>query len=357
VSARLDWVDAARGVCVLLVILLHVRIFVYAPLAPPTNGVEIWTQLTEFFGAFRLPLLFAVSGLVASRRVRAGWSDRRTVLRAVSLYWLYLVWLTVYALLSIVVIAPGIPFRVTSVGAYALQLIVPNSMLWFIFALAVYVVLLSSLHRVRPAVMLGVFAVVSVASGAAPMTRDEALWLHAVYYAVFFAAGVYLAPQLRALASSRARWRVPVAVAAFIVCQVLWQQGVEGTVLESGLRLLRDGSAIVLSIIVIELAVRWRPFAAVSGAIGRRTLPIFVLQLPLIWLLFLLPPVEWSLAFAPVRHVAPLLGTAFIVVAALGIHNRVVRGPARVLFGLPEHWRRRILRADAQEQDKVHPRA
>jgi len=343
VGARLAWVDAARGVCVLLVVLLHVRIFVYAPLAPPTNGIEIWTQLTEFFGAFRLPLLFVVSGLVASKRVRAGWSDRRTVLRAVSLYWLYLVWLTVYALLSIVFISPGIPFRVMTPLHYLEQVFVPDSMLWFIFALAASVVLLSSLHRVRPTVMLAVLAIASVATGAMPLTRDEALWLHVVYYAVFFAVGVYLAPALRALAASRVRWRVPVAVGAFVACQLLWQQSVEGTVLESALRLLRDSSAVVLSIIVIALLVRWRPFAATASAIGRRTLPIFVLQLPLIWVLYLLPPVAWSLDVAWIRHLAPLLCTALIVAASLGIHSLVMRGSGRVLFGLPQKWEKAVL--------------
>lgn len=342
-GARLAWVDAARGVCVLLVVLLHVRIFVYAPLAPPTNGIEIWTQLTEFFGAFRLPLLFVVSGLVASKRVRAGWSDRRTVLRAVSLYWLYLVWLTVYALLSIVFISPGIPFRVMTPLHYLEQVFVPDSMLWFIFALAASVVLLSSLHRVRPTVMLAVLAIASVATGAMPLTRDEALWLHVVYYAVFFAVGVYLAPALRALAASRVRWRVPVAVGAFVACQLLWQQSVEGTVLESALRLLRDSSAVVLSIIVIALLVRWRPFAATASAIGRRTLPIFVLQLPLIWVLYLLPPVAWSLDVAWIRHLAPLLCTALIVAASLGIHSLVMRGSGRVLFGLPQKWEKAVL--------------
>jgi len=343
VGARLAWVDAARGVCVLLVVLLHVRIFVYAPLAPPTNGIEIWTQLTEFFGAFRLPLLFVVSGLVASKRVRAGWSDRRSVLRAVSLYWLYLVWLTVYALLSIVFISPGIPFRVMTPLHYLEQVFVPDSMLWFIFALAASVVLLSSLHRVRPTVMLAVLAIASVATGAMPLTRDEALWLHVVYYAVFFAVGVYLAPALRALAASRVRWRVPLAVGAFVACQLLWQQSVEGTVLESALRLLRDSSAVVLSIIVIALLVRWRPFAATASAIGRRTLPIFVLQLPLIWVLYLLPPVAWSLDVAWIRHLAPLLCTALIVAASLGIHSLVMRGSGRVLFGLPQKWEKAVL--------------
>lgn len=342
-GARLAWVDAARGVCVLLVVLLHVRIFVYAPLTPATNGVEIWTQLTEFFGAFRLPLLFVVSGLVASKRVRAGWGDRHTVLRAVSLYWLYAVWLTVYAVLSIVVVDPGVPFRVMTPLHYFEQLFVPDSMLWFIFALAAYVVLLGSLHRVRPAVMLAVLAVASVATGAMPVTRDEALWLHVVYYAVFFAVGVYLAPTLRALAASRVRWRVPLALGAFIACQLLWQQSVEGTVLESVLRLLRDSSAVALSIIVIALLVRWRPFAATASAIGRRTLPIFVLQLPLIWVLYLLPPVEWSLGVAWIRHLAPLLFTALIVAAALGIHSLVMRGSGRVLFRLPEAWEKKIL--------------
>lgn len=347
-ATRLAWVDAARGICVLLVVLLHVRIFVYEPLAPPSNGVAVWTQLTEFFGAFRLPLLFAVSGFVASRRVRAGWSDRRTVLRAVSLSWLYLVWLTVYAVLSIVVIDPGVPFRVMTPLHYLEQLFVPDSMLWFIFALAAYVVVLSSLNRVPPAVILGVLAVLAVASGALPVTRDEALWLHVVYYAVFFAVGVYGSSVLTLLAGVRSPFGLALGVVLFVAFELMWQQSVEGTVLETGLRLLRDGAAVAVSIVLISLLVRWRPFDRVASAVGRRTLPIFVLQLPLIWALFLLPPVEWSLEFAPVRYLAPVLGTALIVLAALGIHRLIVRGPARVLFALPEAWRTRILHPAAR---------
>jgi len=343
-ATRLAWVDAARGICVLLVVLLHVRIFVYEPLAPPSNGVEAWTQLTEFFGAFRLPLLFVVSGLVASRRVRAGWNDRRTVLRAVSLYWLYLVWLAVYAVLSIVVIDPGVPFRVMTPLHFLEQLFVPDSMLWFIFALAAYVVVLSSLNRVPPAAVVGVLAVLSVASGAVPVTRDEALWLHVVYYAVFFAVGVYAAPALRALARIRSVWAPVLGIVFFVVCELAWQQTAEGTALETGLRLLRDSAAVMVSVVVISVLVRWPPFEKAAAAIGRRTLPIFVLQLPLIWLLFLLPPVEWSLQFAPVRYLAPVFGTVLIVSVALGIHRVLVRGRARVLFELPEVWRKRILR-------------
>ncbi|KJC62908.1 acyltransferase family protein [Agreia bicolorata] len=346
-ATRLAWVDAARGICVLLVVLLHVRIFVYAPLAPPSNGVELWTQLTEFFGAFRLPLLFVVSGFVASRRVRAGWSDRRTVLRAVSLYWIYLVWLTVYAVLSIVVIDPGVPFRVMTPLHYLEQLLVPDSMLWFIFALAAYVIVLSSVNRVPRGAVLGVLAALSIASGAVPVTRDEALWLHVVYYAVFFAVGVYAAPALQLLARSRRPFVLPLSVGTFIACELAWQQSAEGTILETALRLLRDGAAVAVSIVVIALLVRWRPFERVASAIGQRTLPIFVLQLPLIWLLFLLPLVGWSLEFAPVRYLAPVLGTALIVVAALGIHRLLIRARARVLFELPERWKKAVLGARA----------
>jgi hypothetical protein len=95
---------------------------------------------------------------------------------------------------------------------------------------------------------------------------------------------------------------------------------------------------------VIELLVRWRHFATAASAIGRRTLPIFVLQLPLIWVLFLLPPVAWSMEFAPVRYLAPMLGTALIVFAALGIQRLLKRGRARGLFELPERWREPVLR-------------
>jgi hypothetical protein len=257
-------------------------------------------------------------------------------------------WLTVYAVLSIGVIDPGIPFRVLTPLHYLEQLFVPDSMLWFIFALAAYVVVLSSLNRVPPAAILGALAVLSVASGAVPVPRDEALWLHVVYYAVFFAVGVYAASALQALARIRSAWAPVLGIVFFVVCELAWQQTAEGTVLETGLRLLRDSAAVAVSIVVISVLVRWPPFEKAAAAIGRRTLPIFVLQLPLIWLLFLLPPVGWSLGFAPVRYLGPVLGTALIVVAALGIHRLLMRGRCRVLFELPEVWRNRILQRTAR---------
>jgi fucose 4-O-acetylase-like acetyltransferase len=342
-ATRLIWIDAARGLCVLAVVMLHFRIFVYDPLAPTTNGIIVWTQFTEFFGGFRLPLLFAISGLVVSQRVRAGWSDRRNLVRAASSYWLYVSWLGVFALLSLVFVAKDIPFRVMTIGDFFTQLVIPNTTLWYVLALALYVVVLTSLERVHPAIILGSLAAVSILTGLVPAADNQALWLHVVYYAFFFAAGVYLRPALIWCASSGLWWKSLATIGAFVFCERLWEMTEQGNMLESTARLSRDSAAVAVSIAVIALASRIPVFARAASLIGRQTLPIFILQLPVIWALIVFPPVAASLQLAPVRYLAPALGTVVIVLASLGLHRLMMRTPMRHLFRLPESWGDRIL--------------
>jgi uncharacterized membrane protein YcfT len=352
-KTRLVWVDAARGLCVIAVVMLHFRIFVYDTLVPPTNGIAVWTQFTEFFGGFRLPLLFAISGLVVSDRVRHGWVDRRNAVRVASSYWLYFWWLCVFAVMSALVVASGVPFKITSPGDFFAQLLVPNTTLWFVFALALYVVVLTSLRRVRPAIVLGELAVVSILSGLTPAADDQALWLHVIYYAFFFAAGIYLRPLLVWFATGRLWWKAFAALVVFIGCEQVWELTTEGNIIESTARLFRDSAAVALSLAAIALATRIPVFARAASAIGRRTLPIYIMQLPAIWALFLLPPVAEALQVPVVRDVAPIIGTVLIVAACLAVHAVLVRTPLRALFRLPDPVRDRILKPDKAAKREV----
>ncbi|PJJ62062.1 acyltransferase family protein [Compostimonas suwonensis] len=348
-AGRLIWVDAARGLCVVAVVMLHFRIFVYGELSPPSNGIAVWTQFTEFFGGFRLPLLFAISGLVVSQRVRNGWSDRRNLARVASTYWIYAVWLCVFGLMSAIVVGHNVPFRVNSWGSFFSQLLVPDTTLWFVFALVLYLVLLTSLRRVHPAIVLGGLALVSIVSGLVPEEDAEALWLHVVYYAVFFAVGVYLRPALEWFATNELWAKSVAALGLFIICEKLWELTSQGDMVESTARLFRDAAAIVLATTVVALASRLPVFARTASAIGRQTLPVFILQLPVIWVLVLLPVVEDSLTIPLVRYTAPILGTIVIVVVSLLVHRFMLRTPLRHLFQLPASWSDRIRHGSRRE--------
>ncbi|GAA2230894.1 acyltransferase [Herbiconiux moechotypicola] len=342
-GGRAVWIDVARGVCVILVVLLHVRIFVFEPLVPEEVDTRAWREFTEFFGPFRLPLLFALSGLLVSERVRHGWGDRRNLLRVASSYWIYLVWLTVFALMSLAVTASGVPFKIHSVPDYLLQLVLPDTILWFVFALAVYVAVLTTLHRVPWPVVLGVFAAVAVGSGLVPASDAEAMWVHMLYFGVFFAVGVHLPRVLVWLAGGRMLPKLLVCLVAFVGLLELWELTSLGDMLESGLRLVRDAAAIALAVVVCSLVSRVPGVSRVLAGVGRRTLPVYVMQLPWLWALYLLPFVRSLHGSDVALYLGPVVATAVIVGGSLLLHAGMERTPLRYAFRLPPVLVARIL--------------
>ncbi|MFB2596940.1 acyltransferase family protein [Herbiconiux sp. P17] len=334
-SRRAVWLDVARGACVIAVVMLHVRIFVYDPLTPPTAGTDVWRQFTEFFGPFRLPLLFAVSGLLVSKRVRNGWRDRRNLLRVASSYWIYLVWLGIFGVMSAVVAVSGVPFKIASPQDFFRQLLLPDTTLWFVFALALYVVVFTSLQRLPRFVVLGLFAAVAVLSGLAPASLAEEQWLHIIYFAVFFAAGVYLPAALVWFSHGRVAVKLLLTLGAFVLLQLLWQLTEAGHVVETSARLLRDSAAVTLAIAVCALVSRVPAVVRPLARVGQRTLPIYILQLPVIWALYLLPIVPSLYEIPVVRHLGPALGTVIVVAVSLLVFWLMDRTGLRYLFQLP----------------------
>jgi len=340
---RAIWLDVARGACVIAVVMLHVRIFVYEPLTPPTAGTDVWRQFTEFFGPFRLPLLFTISGLLVSKRVRNGWGDRRNVLRVASSYWIYLVWLCAFGVMSFVVEATELPFQIESAGDFLRQLAMPDTTLWFVFALALYLVVLTSVQRFPPAAVLGCVAALAVLSGFVPAEHAEEQWLHMLYFAVFFAAGVYLPALFVWFAAGRIPTKLAATLAAFIVFQLVWQETEEGTVLETSARLLRDSAAVALAIVVCAVLSRIPAVTRLLAKVGRRTLPIYILQLPVIWAIFLLPIVPELYEIPVFRYLGPVFGTVVVIAASLALFWLMERTHLRYMFRLPHRVSARIL--------------
>lgn len=68
-KSRLDWVDGAKGICILLVVMFHATLHL-----TPLLGSGGFAWFTHFSGPFRMPDFFLISGLLLSRRLNA--SDR-----------------------------------------------------------------------------------------------------------------------------------------------------------------------------------------------------------------------------------------------------------------------------------------
>ncbi|KQQ22516.1 hypothetical protein ASF48_04860 [Rathayibacter sp. Leaf299] len=336
-SKRIPWIDAARGGCVLAVVMFHFIIVIFEPAAPAGPVTTGWSLFGAALAAFRMPLLFAVSGFVVARRVRAGRGDRSNAARVASSYYLYVVWLVAYGLISLIPLAVNTD-RITSPGDFLGQLLIPDTPLWFILALAVYTAVLCSLPRARPAYVLAMLAVLSITAQA---VLGFELWARVPYYFLFFAAGVYLRPLIEQQAGRATPLRTVVSGGVFTVFFVL-EQVVEVPLANAVLFVARDAAALSAGLLAVVLLCRVAPVRRVLSRVGRSTLPIYVLHFPLVMVAASF--IDWTtvLESPATAAAAPIVGPAVIAVLCLVIYRLALRTPLRFAFRMPGRWQRAI---------------
>jgi uncharacterized membrane protein YcfT len=127
---RLDWVDAAKGLSIILVVMMHSAYGVGGDL----NGTGILHYIIGWATPFRMPEFFLISGLFLGQVIARPWAayaDRRIL----HYFYFYALW----AVLQIVFKVGLGTGDFAAVGGQILFAIVePYGVLWFIYMLAVY---------------------------------------------------------------------------------------------------------------------------------------------------------------------------------------------------------------------------
>ncbi|WP_264050910.1 acyltransferase family protein [Methylobacterium flocculans] len=147
-AGRLAWVDVAKGLCIILVVMMHSTIGTGIAM----EGEGFLHTLVAFARPFRIPDFFLLSGLFLGRVIDRDWRlflDRRLVHFA----YFYGLWVLIQSAARYGQIVDG-----GGPGAFlahlALALVEPYSTLWFIYLLAVFSVLTKLLRRVPAPLIL-----------------------------------------------------------------------------------------------------------------------------------------------------------------------------------------------------------
>jgi uncharacterized membrane protein YcfT len=348
-TARLAWVDATRGYCVAAVVLFHTVLWyvggLEAPLHPAAGSV--WGAVNTVLGSVRMPMLLAVSGLVLSRQVREGLHRSTTVFRGVNNYYLYVVWLAVYAGFYALLQQEYLRHRVDG-WEVLVQLVVPGTTLWYLYALALYVPLLALARRLPPWLVLA--ALVALSTWAHAARAPGQMWVKIPELFVFFAVGVYGASAIRRLAG-RAGLRTIGATALVAVGVTALGRFAGSELADAALFVARGVAFMAFTVTVVAVAVRWAPVRGLGVALGRRTLVVYVMHPLLIALLMI-----WTheaggdvmgrvVASGAAAMALPLVVTAAVVAASIGVQLLAERGGLSFLFEMPGAWRRRFGRA------------
>jgi len=217
-SDRVDWVDYAKGICIVMVVMMHSVLGV--ELAAGQTG--FMHPLVAFAKPFRMPDFFLISGLFLSLVVERDW---RTYLdrKVIHFAYFYVLWVTIQFGFK----APAFAAETSWAHAGLLYLesfIEPFGTLWFIYLLPVFFVVTKATRRAPPLLIWALAALLEMAHIVTGWTVIDEFCARFVYFytGYLFAAAVFAL-------SDRARARPQIALPALALWALL-----DGSLVKSG---------------------------------------------------------------------------------------------------------------------------
>jgi uncharacterized membrane protein YcfT len=208
--ARVDWVDYAKGICIVMVVMMHSVLGV--ELATGTTG--FMHLLVAFAKPFRMPDFFLISGLFLPLVIDRDW---RTYLdrKVVHFAYFYVLWVTVQFGFKAPAFAAETSWRDAGL-LYLGSFIEPFGTLWFIYLLPIFFVVTKLTRRIPPLAIWLAAALLETARIATGWTAIDEFCARFVY----FYSGYLFADYVFAL-SSRARMHPALALAGLAMWALL----------------------------------------------------------------------------------------------------------------------------------------
>jgi uncharacterized membrane protein YcfT len=329
--ARVDWVDYAKGFCIVFVVMMHSTLGVEA-----AAGQEGWAHaIVEFARPFRMPDFFMISGLFLARVIDRDWMtylDRKVVHFA----YFYLLWVTIQFGFKAPVFAHEHGWAAVPM-MYLTAFVQPFGTLWFIYLLPIFFIVAKLARNVSP-LALWIFAagleIAHVETGSVVIDEFAARF-------VYFYTGYILAPYIFSLAAT-----VQAKPAAALAGLVLWGCGNHFVValgwsqlpfVSLGLGLVGAGAVVSISALMARVDL-----LAPLRYCGENSIVIY--------LAFFLPMAASRAALLKL-DLGLDIGTISMIVTAEGVTGAIVwfwilrRTPLWFLFKRPE-WLRLRPRAD-----------
>nr|WP_225443307.1 acyltransferase family protein [Lolliginicoccus lacisalsi] len=320
------WVDVAKGMCILLVVVFHSTNFAITR----GYGSDWWVAFNALLEPIRMPLFFLASGFFAAGILARSWNDvwRRRIVLMLYLYGLWVVLRFAYF-----TIVPGASLTREEEHPWRLLtgILVPHNGLWFVYALAVYFAAAKLLDRLDVRFQVGIAFLVSwlaYAQDILPWT-----WQNMAAYFLFFLIGVRGRDLLTALARHASLGLVSALALAYAGLFYLSLQG--------GLAATALGS-IVLTLLGLAVGVlaaasiTWQPAVKTLAYLGTVTLPIYLMhEIALGTISYLALDNGLVPSVGTVQAVGPIAIAVAGVVGALALHQALTAARANWLFGLP----------------------
>jgi uncharacterized membrane protein YcfT len=320
-TGRIDWVDYAKGICIVMVVMMHSTLGVEQ--AASHDG---WMHYAVAFARpFRMPDFFLISGLFLARVIDRDWRDYldRKVLHFA---YFYVLWVTIQFAFKAPMFAAELGWR--GVGlSYLEAFIEPFGTLWFIYLLPIFFVVIKLTRTIPwPAIWL--------AGAALEMAHIDTGWTVIDEFArrfIYFYTGYLFATQIFAFTAGVQR-----SPSTALLGLALWAL-LNGVLVAAGfadlpLVSLMLGFAGACAVVAVAALIAERDLLRPLRYCGQHSIVIY--------LAFFLPMAATRIVLLKTGIIGDL-GTIALLVTTAGIVGALawywaVRGtPLRLLFERP----------------------
>ncbi|MFT2689805.1 acyltransferase family protein [Clavibacter zhangzhiyongii] len=332
---RFEWIDAGKGACMVLVVLLHLSLMYENEVNE--GAAALWWDISSAFAPLRMPLFFFISGFLATRAVQRPLGMTRG--RTLGIYSVYALWTLLFLARLFVPQARGGGAAPTP-GELALSLVLPTSY-WYLWALPVFFLVAWACTRLLGAHRAWALIPFAVLAGAAPLLKPltaglltepmDAVKLSSIAAnLVWFYAGVVGRDAWLSLMRRATPLTAVLAVVAYAAVFAALRATGNGLILTFAIAAV----ALVASNQVLAVVGMANPLSRALRWVGRQTLPVYVFHIFLVSALSaalkltgLVPVLQqqtqvWG-AILPIALLVP------VVVASRIIGAAVLGGPLR----------------------------
>ncbi|MCT4655415.1 MAG: acyltransferase family protein [Cohaesibacter sp.] len=301
---RIEWVDKAKGLTILLVVMLHSTAGVEKQF-----GMEGWMHaFITFAEPFRMPVFFAIAGLFAAKAMTQDWRSFFDS-KFAHFFYFYILWLTINFIFKGPYFAQTLGIEGT-ILAYFTAFIEPFGLLWFIYLLPIFFLVLRLTYK---APVLGQIILALCLKIALQDAENFILNRFADYY-LFFLIGYFGREFWFRLAHSAKEH--PISVISGLVVWAL----INGLMVTMGFHLSTPMAAIlglsgILAVVSLMAIMPNKGIGALFNYCGTHSLPIY--------LGFFLPMVITRISFASLCAMCGT-GLASLVVFLVAVSGAVL---------------------------------
>lgn len=348
---RVVWFDYAKGICIILVVMMHSTLGV----GDAMGADGFMHAIVAFAKPFRMPDFFLLSGMFLFRVIDRDW---RTYLdrKVVHFAYFYVLWL------AILMLAKQGPLLASDpqgwLAAFADAFVSPNPNLWFIYVLPLFFVAAKLAH------VLGIpnwaLWLAAAALQIFPVhTGWEAIDDYGAHYFVFFLTGYMAAPQIFRLAAwarenAEKALQIVAAWAIFNGVIAFEPSGIEGidTLAQVPGLSIAFGLIGAVAIVTIAALLSRLDAARFIRYAGRNSIVLYVS--------FVLPMAATRIILVKTGIIedvglVSLIVTAVAVAVPLMVYAAVCNTPLRFLYERPEHFKIERRKADVASGSVASP--